>query len=179
MFARRHSKRLCSTLEQRLRISSALMVHFFLSALYITRNCVRTTTSLKLAIEIFSIRKILVSDNFDKLAFSQSIKFTDDVIFSQADTLTSCPLDANSIITFRAYRRLIVVIRPVCHEKLGWGWAWPFRRRWRFFYRMYQACMWSCSLDLFLLPGLCPPHPSVVAYCNTLKGPTQASTREA
>ena len=108
------------------------MVHFFLSALYITRNCVRTTTSLKLAIEIFSIRKILVSDHFDKLAFSQSIKFTDDVIFSQADTLTSCPLDANSIITFRAYRRLIVVIRPVCHEKLGWGWAWPFRRRWRF-----------------------------------------------
>jgi len=38
MFARRHSNRLSSTLEQRLRISSALMLHFFLSAVYITRK---------------------------------------------------------------------------------------------------------------------------------------------
>ena len=29
-----------------------------------------------------------------------------------------------------------------------------------------------------LLPGLWPPHQSAVAYCNTLKGPSQAPTRE-
>ena len=34
MFARRHSYRLSSTLEPRVRISSALMLHFFLSAVY-------------------------------------------------------------------------------------------------------------------------------------------------
>ena len=38
MFARRHSNRLSSTLEQRLRISSLLMLHFFPSAVYITRK---------------------------------------------------------------------------------------------------------------------------------------------
>ena len=36
MFALRHSNRLSSTLEQRLRISSELMLHFVLSAVYIT-----------------------------------------------------------------------------------------------------------------------------------------------
>ena len=34
MFARGHSYRLPSTLEQRLRMSSALMLHIFLSAVY-------------------------------------------------------------------------------------------------------------------------------------------------
>ena len=69
----------------------------------------RTTTSFKLAIEIFSIRKnlLVISRHFDKLACSLNKKFTDDVIFSHADTLTGCPLDANNIIKFRAYRRLI------------------------------------------------------------------------
>ena len=38
MLARRHSNRLSSTLEQRLRIYSALMLHFFLSAVYNTRK---------------------------------------------------------------------------------------------------------------------------------------------
>ena len=38
----------------------------------------RTTTSSKLAIEIFSIRKILTSDHFDKLAFSMSQNFIDN-----------------------------------------------------------------------------------------------------
>ena len=27
--------------------------------------------------------------------------------------------------------------------------------------------MWSCPLDLLLLPGLWRPHPSAIAYCNT------------
>ena len=40
MFALRHANRLFSTLEQRLRISSALILHFFLSAVYITRKLV-------------------------------------------------------------------------------------------------------------------------------------------
>ena len=38
MFASRHSNRLFSTLEQRLRISSALMLHLFLFAVYIARK---------------------------------------------------------------------------------------------------------------------------------------------
>ena len=38
MFARRHSKRLSSTLDQRLRIPSALMLRFFISAVHITRK---------------------------------------------------------------------------------------------------------------------------------------------
>ena len=31
----------------------------------------------------------------------------------------------------------------------------------------YQACVWSCSVDLILLPGLWPPHPSAV--CSILQ----------
>ena len=112
MFARRHSNRLSSTLEQRLLISSALMLHFCLSTVCIKRNWVRTTTSFKLAIEIVSIRKTLTSGHFDKLTFSLNMKFTDDVIFSHADMLTGCPLDANNIIKFRACRRLICCYPP-------------------------------------------------------------------
>ena len=56
---------------------------------------------------MFSIRKTLTSDQFDKLAFSLNKKFTDDVIFSHADTPIGCPLDANNIIKFRAYTRLV------------------------------------------------------------------------
>ena len=99
-------------LEQRLRISSALMLHFFLSAVYITRKLGENDDAFKLTIDIVSIRKTLISDHFDKLAFSLNIKFTDDVIFSHADTLTGCPLDANNIIKFRAYRRLICCYPP-------------------------------------------------------------------
>ena len=60
----------------------------------------RTTTSFELAIEIFSIHKKIISDHFDKHAFSLNKKFTVDVIFSHADKLTGCPLDANNIINF-------------------------------------------------------------------------------
>ena len=64
----------------------------------------RTTTSFKLAIEIFSTRKTLTSDHFDILDFSLNKTFTDEVTFSHADTLTGCSLDAsNIIIKFRAY----------------------------------------------------------------------------
>ena len=55
------------------------------------------TTSFIPAIEIFSIRKTLISDHFDKLAFSRNQNFADDVVFSHADTLTGGPLDANII----------------------------------------------------------------------------------
>ena len=112
MFARRHSNRLPSTLEQRLRISSALMILFFYPPCTSRENWVRTTASFKLAIEIFSIRKTLISYHFDKMAFSLKKKFTGDVIFSHADILTGCPLDANNIIKFRAYRRLICCYPP-------------------------------------------------------------------
>ena len=125
MFARRHSNRLSSTLEQRLRISSALMLHFFYPPCTSRENWVRTTTSFKLAIEIFSIRKTLISDHFDKLAFSLNKKFTDDVIFSHADTLTGCPLDAN-IIKFRAYRRLICCYPPRMSRETWVGMSMAF-----------------------------------------------------
>ena len=115
MFARRHSNRLPSTLEQRLRISSALMILFFYPPCTSRENWVRTTASFKLAIEIFSIRKTLISYHFDKMAFSLKKKFTGDVIFSHTDTLTGCPLDTN-IIKFRAYRRLICCYRPMSRE---------------------------------------------------------------
>ena len=75
----------------------------------------RTTTSFKLAIEVFSIRKTLISIHFDKLAFSLNEKFTDDVIFSHADMLTGRPLDAN-IIKFRTYRRLICYLPRMSRE---------------------------------------------------------------
>ena len=71
----------------------------------------RTATSFKLAIENLSICRTLISDHFDKLAFSLNKKFTNNVIFSHADTLTGCSLDAN-IIKFRAYRRLICCYPP-------------------------------------------------------------------
>ena len=43
------------------------------------------------------------------------------------------------------------------------------------FCRMYQACMWSCSLDLLLLPGLWPPHPSAV--CGILQIPSRDESK--
>ena len=139
------------------------------------------TTSFTLAIEIFSIRKtliLLISDHFDKLAFSPKKRFTDDVIFSHADTVTGCPLDANNI-KFRAYRRLVC-----CYP------ARMPRETW-----VGMSMVFSSSMKIFLsyVPGmhvvvftrsssvaraLWPPHPSAVAYCNTLKGPSQAPTRE-
>ena len=80
---------------------------------------VRTTTSFKLAIEIFSIRKTLSSDHFDKLAFSLNKKFANDVIFLHADTLTGCPLDPNNIIKFRAYRRNLLLSAPYVTRNLS------------------------------------------------------------
>ena len=74
------------------------MLHFFLSAVYITRKLGENDDVFKLAMEIFSIRKTLISEYFDKLAFSLNKKFTDDVIFPHEDTVTGCPLDANNII---------------------------------------------------------------------------------
>ena len=134
MFACRHSNRLSSTLEQRQRIPARWWFIFFYPPCTSRENWVRTTASFKLAIDILSIRKTLICDHFDKIAFSLNKKFTDDVICSHAETLTGCPLDAKNTINFRAYiDAWFVVFRPVCHEELGWGWAWPFRRRWRFF----------------------------------------------
>ena len=127
----------------------------------------RTTTSFTLAIEIFSIRKTLISDRFDKLAFSLNKKFTDDVIFSHADTPTGCPLDANNIIKFRAYRRLICCYTPRMSRETRVGMTMAFSSSMKIFYLMYQACMWSCSLDLLLSPELWRPHPSAVAVSYT------------
>ena len=136
----------------------------------------RMTTSFKLAIEIFSIRKTLISDHFDKLGFSLNKKFADDVIYSHADTLTGCPLDANKI-KFRAYRRLICCYLPRTSPETWMGMSMAVLSSIEIFVSYGMYVMWSCSLDL-LFPGLWPPHPSAVAYCNTLEGPRQAPTRE-
>ena len=131
-----------------------------------------------LAIEIFSIRKTPIFDHFDKLAFLAYKKFTDDVMFSHANTLTGCPLDAN-IIKFRAYRRLICCYPPRVSREIWVGMSMAFSWSMKNFGRMCQAFMWSCSLDLLLSPGLWPSHPSAVAHCNTRNVPSQAPTREA
>ena len=94
------------------KISIALMLHFFYPPFTPRESWVRTTTSLKLAIAIFSICKTLTSDHFDKIAFSLNKKFTADVIYSHADTLTGCSLGANNVIKFRAHRRFICCNRP-------------------------------------------------------------------
>ena len=86
----------------------------------------RTGTSFKLAIDIFSIRKTLISDHFGELAFSLNKKFTDDVIFSHADMLTGHPLDANNIIKFRAYRRLICCYPPRMSRETWVGMSMAF-----------------------------------------------------
>ena len=169
----------CPLRSNKERISSAMMLHFFPSAVFITRQWGENDDAFfKTAIDIFSIRKTLVSDHFDKLAFSLNKKFTDDVIFSHAEMLTGCPLDANNIIKFRAYRRLIYCYLTRMSRETWMGMRMASSSSMKIFHRMYQACMWSCSLDLLILPGLWPPHPSYVAYCNTLKGPSQAPTRE-
>ena len=100
----------------------------------------RMTSSFQLAIEIFSIRKTLISDHFDKLALSLNKTFTDDVIFSHADTRTGCPLDANNIIKFRADRRLICCCPPGVSRETCVGMSMAF----------------SSSMKIFLsyLPGM-------------------------
>ena len=128
----------------------------------------RATTSFKLAIEIFSIRKTLTSDHFDKLTFSLYKKFIDDAIFSNADTLTSCPLDAN-IFKFRTYRRLICCCPHRMSREALVGMSMAFSLSMKIFDRMNQACMWSCSLDLLLLPGLWPPHSHLLSHTEYTK----------
>ena len=140
----------------------------------------RTTTSFKLAIEIFSIRKnlLVISRHFDKLACSLNKKFTDDVIFSHADTLTGCPLDANNIIKFRAYRRLICYPHRMSRETwVGMSMAFSSSKIFLWYVPGMHVVVFTRS-SFLLLPGRWPPHPSAVAYCNTLKRPSQAPTRE-
>ena len=138
----------------------------------------RTTTSFKVAIEIFSIRKTLISDHFDKRAFSLNKNLTDDVIFWHADMLTGNPLDASNTVNLGAYGALTCWFPPRRSRATWVGMSMAFSSSMKIFYRMHQACMWSCSLDFLLLPGLWPLHPSAVSYCITLKGPSQAPTRE-
>ena len=97
MFACSHAYRVSSTLEQRLRISSALIRHFFLSAVYITRKLGQNND-----VFITRDRDFLNQQNPNFLSFGQTHllatkqKFTDDVIFSPTDMLTGCPLDAKN-----------------------------------------------------------------------------------
>ena len=151
MFARRHSNRLSSTVEQRLRTSSALIPHFFYPPRTSRENWVRTTASFELAIEIFSMRKTLISDHFDKLAFSLNKKFTNDVIFSHAYTLTGCPLDASNI-KFRAYRRLICCYPPLTSRETWTGMSMAFSPSMKILYRTRHANGRVHSI-IFCCPG--------------------------
>ena len=154
------------------------MLPFFYPPCTSWENWVRTTTPFKLAIEIFSIRKTLISDHFDKLAFSLIKKFTDDVIFSHADMLTGCPLDTNNILWFRAYRRLICFYPPRM-SRLGWEWVWLFRRRWRFL-----SCVPGMHVVVFTRSSSVARALASTPICcvwhtaNTLKGRIQAPTCE-
>ena len=86
ILARRHSNRLSSTLEQTPKFNIALTLHFVLSGVYSTGFFLRTTTSFKLAIEIFSIHKTLGSDHVDERASLVNQMFIKDVMFLHADT---------------------------------------------------------------------------------------------
>ena len=146
------------------------MIHFSPSAVYITRKLGEND-------DVFWTRDrdFLNPQNPNFWSFWQTRsiakkKVTADVIFSHADMLTGCTLDANNINKFRAYRRLICCFSPRMPRESWVGMSMAFSLTMEiFFYHMYQARMWSCSLDLVLLHGLQPPHQSPVAYCNTLK----------
>ena len=97
------------------------------------------TASFRPAIEIFSIRKTLISDNFDKLVFQLNKNFN-DVNFSHADKLTGCPLDANNITKVRAYRGLIC--------------CYPHRTSRETWVRMTMAFSSSMKIFLSYVPGI-------------------------
>ena len=154
------------------------MLHIFRSTVYITRELGENDDVFKLAIEIFSIHKTLISDHFDKLAFSLDKKFTEDVIFSHTDTLTGCRLDANNI-DFLAYRRLICCYPPRTSRETWVGMIMAsFRRRWSFFIICDRHACGRVHSIFFCCPGFgLHTHLLYVAYYNTLKGPSQAPTR--
>ena len=173
MFARRRSNRLSSTLEQILRIPSALMLHFFLSYSYIMRKLGEND-------DVFYARDRYLlnpqnpnSDHVDKLAFSLNKKFTDDVLFSHAHTLTGCLLDANNIIKFQGYRSLICCYPPLLSRETWLGMSMAFHLL-SYVPGMHAVVFARSSSGTRALA----PHPSTVSYCNILKGPSQAPTRE-
>ena len=75
---------------------------------------------------------------------------------AQTRYVRGCLLNAN-IIKFLPYRILIYCHPPCMSRETLVEMSMAFSLS-KIFYRMYQACMWSCSLDLLLLPGLWPPH---------------------
>ena len=168
--------RLSSTLDQRLRIFSVLMLHFFYPPRTSREIWVRTTTSFKLAIEIFLIRKTLISDHFDKLAFSLNKKCTDDVIFSHADTLVGCPFDA-SIIQFRAYRRVICCYPPRMSRNLS-GDEYGLHVVDEVFLSYVPGIHVVVFTRYSSVARALASKPICCRYCNALKGPIQALTRE-
>ena len=177
MFARRHSNRLSSTLEQRLRISSALMLHFSIRRVDHDKNGWERRRPLSSRSRFSQSAKPYMSDHFDKLAFPLNKKFTDVVIFSHADTLTGCP--ANNIIKFRAYRRLICCYPPRMSRETWVGMSMAFSSSMKIFL-LYVPDMHVIvfTRSYSVARALWRPHSSAVANCNTRKGPSQAPTRE-
>ena len=140
---------------------------FFLSAVYITRKLGENDD---VAIEIFSIRKTLNSDHFDKLDFSLNQKSTDDVIFSHADMLTGCPLDANNIIKFRVYRRLICCYLPGMSRETCVGMSMTFSSPMNIFLSyvpgMHVVVFTRSSSVLFASTPICS---SILQYTKSTK----------
>ena len=153
MFARRRSNRLSSTLEQILRIPSALMLHFFLSYSYIMRKLGEND-------DVFYARDRYLlnpqnpnSDHVDKLAFSLNKKFTDDVLFSHAHTLTGCLLDANNIIKFQGYRSLICCYPPLLSRETWLGMSMAFSSSMKIFLSCTRHACGRVHSIFFWYPG--------------------------
>ena len=96
------------------------MFYFFYPPCTSRENWVRTTTSFKLAIEISQSAnrsRFLNPQNPNFWSFWQTRFLAKSKVHRRrdilhADILTDCPLDANIIIKFRAYRRLICCYPP-------------------------------------------------------------------
>ena len=138
----------------------------------------RTTTSFKLAIDIFSIRKTLISDHFDKLVFSLNKKFTNDVIFSHSDTLTGCPLDANNITKFRAYGRFFCCYPPCMSRETLVGMSVAFSSSMKIFLSYEPGMHVVVFTRSSSVARALASTPICCSRFRTLKGPSQAPTRE-
>ena len=98
--------------------------------------------------------------------------FTDDVLFSHAHTLTGCPLDANSIIKFQEYRRLISCYPPLMSRETRVGMSMAFSPSMMFFWSYVPGMhvvvftlSWSVARALASTPICC----SILLYTTRTK----------
>ena len=157
MFALRHSNRLSSRLEQKLRVSSTLMPHFFLSAVYITRELGENDV-------VFEARDrdFLSTQNLNFWSFWQTRFLAKQTLCRRRGI--SARRDADRLSfgrqqhQVRAYRRLICCYPPRMSRETWVGTSMAF----------------SSSMSFFLsyLPGM---HVVVFTQCSSVSR-TLAST---